>query len=53
MKYGMIESFTHILQESLKVNSGKPYTEKLHVWFLEEFISNCLNINEGGKFTYA
>ena len=22
-------------------------TGKLHVWFLEEFISNCLNIREG------
>ena len=33
-------------------NSGEPYAGKLHVRFLEEFISNCLNDNEGGKFTY-
>ena len=36
-----------------KSNSGEPYAGKLHVRFLEEFISNCLNFSkEGGKFTY-
>ena len=34
-----------------KSNSGEPYAGKLHVRFLEEFISNCLS-KEGGKFTY-
>ena len=27
-----------------KSNSGEPYAGKLHVRFLEEFISNCLNL---------
>ena len=36
-----------------KSNSGEPYAGKLHVRFLEEFISNCLKSKEGGKFTYA
>ena len=31
----------------LKSNSGEPYAGKLHVRFLEEFISNCLIIREG------
>ena len=35
-----------------KSNSGEPYAGKLHVRFLEEFISNCLIISEGEKFTY-
>ena len=36
-----------------KSNSGEPYAGKLHVRFLEEFISNCLIFSkEGGKFTY-
>ncbi len=30
-----------------KSNSGEPYAGKLHVRFLEEFISNCLIIREG------
>ena len=30
-----------------KSNSGEPYAGKLHVRFLEEFISNCLIIIEG------
>ena len=36
-----------------KSNSGEPYAGKLHVRFLEEFISNCLIIREREKFTYA
>ena len=35
-----------------KSNSGEPYAGKLHVRFLEEFLSNCLIIREGEKFTY-
>ena len=35
-----------------KSNSGEPYAGKLHVRFLEEFISNCL-FSEGDKFTYV
>ena len=30
-----------------KSNSGEPYAGKLHVRFLEEFVSNCLIIREG------
>ena len=64
MKYGMIESYTHIsmwifgvvtksfITRMFKSNSGEPYAGKLHVRFLEEFISNCLIISEGEKFTY-
>ena len=63
MKYGEKESFTHIfmlifgvvtqsyITRMFKSNSGEPYAGKLHVRFLEEFISNCLIIREGEKFT--
>ena len=59
MKYGMTESFTLISMlifgaviksfttRMFKSNSGEPYAGKLHVRFLEEFISNCLIIREG------
>ena len=59
MIYGMTESFTLIsmlifgavtksyITRMLKSNSGEPYAGKLHVRFLEEFISNCLIIREG------
>ena len=59
MKYGMTESSTHIsmlifgavtksyITRMFKSNSGEPYAGKLHVRFLEEFISNCLIIREG------
>ena len=59
MKYGMTESFTLIsmlifgavtksyITRMFKSNSGEPYAGKLHVRFLEEFISNCLIIREG------
>ena len=59
MKYGMLESYTHIsmlifgvetksfITRMFKSNSGEPYAGKLHVRFLEEFISNCLIIREG------
>ncbi len=59
MKYGMTESFTLISMlifgagiksfttRMFKSNSGEPYAGKLHVRFLEEFISNCLIIKEG------
>ena len=64
MKYGKKESFTHIhvdiwsvtksyITRMFKSNSGEPYAGKLHVRFLEEFISNCLIIREGGLFTYG
>ena len=46
----VIKSFT---TRMFKSNSGEPYAGKLHVRFLEEFISNCLIISEGEKFTYA
>ena len=64
MIYGMTESFTLIsmlifgvetksfITRMFKSNSGEPYAGKLHVRFLEEFISNCLIIREGEKFTY-
>ena len=64
MKYGMTESFTPIsmlifgvvtksyITRMFKGNSGEPYAGKLHVRFLEEFLSNCLIIREGDKFTY-
>ena len=64
MKYGMTESFHPIsmlifgvvtkpyITGVFKSNSGEPYAGKLHVRFLEEFISNCLIISEGEKFTY-
>ena len=39
-----IKSFT---TRMFKSNSGEPYAGKLHVRFLEEFISNCLIIKEG------
>lgn len=64
MKYGMTESFHPIsmlifgvvtkpyITGVFKSNSGEPYAGKLHVRFLEEFISNCLIIREGEKFTY-
>ena len=59
MIYGMTESFTLIsmlifgagiklfITRMFKSNSGEPYAGKLHVRFLEEFISNCLIIREG------
>ena len=59
MKYGMTESFILISMlifgagiksfttRMFKSNSGEPYAGKLHVRFLEEFISNCLIIKEG------
>ena len=59
MKYGMTESFILISMlifgaviksfttRMFKSNSGEPYAGKLHVRFLEEFISNCLIIREG------
>ena len=65
MKYGMTESFTLIsmlifgvvtklyIARMFKSNSGEPYAGKPHVRFLEEFISNCLIIREGDKFTYG
>ena len=65
MIYGMTESFTLIsmlifgagiklfITRMFKSNSGEPYAGKLHVRFLEEFISNCLIIREREKFTYA
>lgn len=52
MKYGMPELFIHIfmliygvvtksfITGMFKSNSGEPYVGKLHVRFLEEFISN-------------
>lgn len=40
----VIKSFT---TRMFKSNSGEPYAGKLHVRFLEEFISNCLIIREG------
>lgn len=55
----MTESFTLIsmlifgavtksyITRMFKSNSGEPYAGKLHVRFLEEFISNCLIIREG------
>lgn len=54
MKYGKTESFILIfmlifgavtksfITRMFKSNSGDPYAGKLHVRFLEEFISNCL-----------
>ena len=59
MKYGKTESFILIfmlifgvvtksyITRMFKSNSGEPYAGKLHVRFLEEFISNCLIIREG------
>ena len=59
MKYGMTESFALMsmlifgvvtkssITRMFKCNSGEPYAEKLHVRFLEEFISNCLIIRGG------
>ena len=60
----MTESFTLIsmwifgvvtksyITRMFKSNSGELYAGKLHVRFLEEFISNCL-FSEGDKFTYV
>ena len=59
MKYGKTESFILIfmlifgavtksyITRMFKSNSGEPYAGKLHVRFLEEFISNGLITREG------